>query len=81
MSALTDVIGQQAILYIVSHIVFISITWWALQAIHIEKIMKKNRVTQIRILLLFVTIAIGYTVSNFFLDYLQYSRSLTYLFQ
>ncbi|GGE85229.1 DUF1146 family protein [Priestia taiwanensis] len=78
---MTGIVGQQALLYIVSHLVFISITWWALQAIHIEKIIKKNHIAQTRMFLLLVTVAIGYNVSNFFLDYLHYARSLTYLFQ
>ncbi|MGQ0438710.1 DUF1146 family protein [Bacillus sp. B-TM1] len=56
-----------------------TITWWALQGLHIERLMKPGKVMQTRVLLILVTIAIGTSVSNFFLDYLGYSKSLTYL--
>ncbi|MGM0838923.1 MAG: DUF1146 family protein [Bacillota bacterium] len=69
-------IGVQSLISILSHLLFISITWWALQAIHYEKWMKPNRVVQMRVLLILVTIAIGSAVSNFFLDYLFLSQRL-----
>ncbi|ABS23998.1 DUF1146 family protein [Bacillus cytotoxicus] len=76
---MAQLLGQQALIAMVSHLLFITITWWALQGIHIERLMKSGKVLQIRILLILVTIAIGTSVSNFFLDYLGYSKSLTYL--
>ncbi|MGD6831929.1 DUF1146 family protein [Sutcliffiella halmapala] len=69
-------IGVQSLISILSHLLFISVTWWALQAINYEKWMKPNRVMQMRLLLILVTIAIGSTVSNFFLDYLFLSQRL-----
>ncbi|WP_417898653.1 DUF1146 family protein [Bacillus haimaensis] len=69
-------IGVQSLISILSHLLFISITWWALQSIHYEKWMKPNRVVQMRLLLILVTIAIGSAVSNFFLDYLFLSQRL-----
>nr|MBS9407840.1 DUF1146 family protein [Streptococcus oralis] len=45
----------------------------------IERLMKSGKVMQTRVLLILITIAIGTSVSNFFLDYLGYSKSLTYL--
>jgi uncharacterized integral membrane protein (TIGR02327 family) len=72
--------GQQALISILSHLLFISITWWALQSINYEKILKPNHVIQARLVLIFLTIAIGSTVSNFFLDYLLWSQQLPSLF-
>ncbi|WP_096156378.1 MULTISPECIES: DUF1146 family protein [Bacillus] len=71
--------GAQALISIFSHLLFISITWWALQCLNYEKWMKPNKVVQIRLLLILVTIAIGATVSNFFLDYLFYAQRLHFL--
>ncbi|CAG9620155.1 DUF1146 family protein [Sutcliffiella rhizosphaerae] len=68
--------GVEALVSILSHLMFISITWWALQGIQYEKWMKKNKVVQVRLLLILITIAIGSTVSNFFLDYLFLSQRL-----
>ncbi|EOP34993.1 hypothetical protein IG5_04488 [Bacillus toyonensis] len=76
---MAQLLGQQALIAIVSHLLFITITWWALQGIHIERLMKAGKVLQMRVLLILITIAIGTSVSNFSLDYLGYSKSLTYL--
>jgi uncharacterized integral membrane protein (TIGR02327 family) len=72
--------GQQALLSIISHLLFITITWWALQAIRIDALIKPNYVWQARILLILLTITIGTSVSNFFLDYLLWSQQIPYLF-
>lgn len=61
---------------IISHLLFIVITFWALQAINYEKFIKKNHVTQARLLFVIISIALGYTLSNFFLDYLGASKQL-----
>jgi uncharacterized integral membrane protein (TIGR02327 family) len=73
--------GQQAIISILSHLAFIAITFWSLQAFHIEKLLKPNRVFQVRVLIILITIAIGSAVSNFFLDYLTWAQQLPMLFQ
>lgn len=41
---------------------------------------KKGKVVQARLLMILLTIAIGTAVANFFLDYLNYSQQLPYLF-
>ncbi|XJZ27125.1 DUF1146 family protein [Bacillota bacterium Lsc_1132] len=73
--------GQQALLSILSHLVFIAIAWWALQAIQLEKLLRPNRVFQARLLYILLAIVIGSSVSNFFLDYLQWSRQLPLIMQ
>ncbi|ETI70020.1 DUF1146 family protein [Neobacillus vireti] len=72
--------GQLALLSIVSHLLFIAISWWALQAIRLDKLLKANHVFQGRLLYILLAIFIGSSVSNFFLDYLQWSRQLPMLF-
>lgn len=73
--------GQMALISILSHLVFIAVSWWALQAIRLEKWLKPNHVFQARLLYILLAIFIGSSVSNFFLDYLQWSRQLPLLFQ
>lgn len=73
-------IGQLAVISIISHIIFISITWRVLVAINFDPLIRKNRVTEARILLLFIAIVIGSGISRFFLEILQWSRDLLYLF-
>lgn len=71
--------GQQAFISILSHLLFIGITWWALQALHFDKLLRVNRVIQARLLYILLTVAIGSSVSNFFLDYLLWSQQLPLL--
>jgi uncharacterized integral membrane protein (TIGR02327 family) len=73
--------GQEALLSILSHLVFIGVSWWALQSINFEKFLRKNRVAQARLLFVLVSIVIGSIVSNFFLDYLFWSKQLPLIFQ
>lgn len=73
-------IGLFSIIGMISHIIFIYITWVAMQSINLEFFIKKNRVVEARILIIFLTIVIGTTVSNFVLDILQWSQDLIYLF-
>lgn len=73
--------GQQALLSIIVHIVFIAIAWWALQALRFDQILRPNRVFQVRVLYILLSIVIGSSVSNFFLDYLLWSQQLPFMFQ
>ncbi|MCM2535752.1 DUF1146 family protein [Neobacillus pocheonensis] len=73
--------GQIALVSIISHLVFIAVSWWALQAIRLEKLLKPNHVFQARLLYILLAICIGSSVSNFFLDYLQWSKQLPLLLQ
>ncbi|MCD7034646.1 DUF1146 family protein [Metabacillus sp. GX 13764] len=73
-------LGQGALVGLISHLFFIAVTWWALQAVNFEKFIKKNRIVQARILLILLTVAIAALVSNFFMDYYDWSRQLPSLF-
>ena len=72
--------GQLALISMVVHLAFIAVTWWALQALNIEKWIKAGKVIQAKVLLILLTISIGSLVSNFFLDYLLWSQHLPSLF-
>jgi uncharacterized integral membrane protein (TIGR02327 family) len=73
--------GQQALLSLLSHLVFIAISWWALQAVRLEKLIRPNHVFQARLLYVLLAIIIGSSVSNFFLDYYQWSKQLPLILQ
>ncbi|MFJ8517845.1 DUF1146 family protein [Lysinibacillus xylanilyticus] len=75
-----DAIGQEALIGILSHLFFIAITFYALQAFMLEKIFKKNKVFQIQLIYILFSIAIGSAVSNFFLQISNWSGKLPYLF-
>jgi len=75
-----EAIGQEALLGILSHLFFIAITFYALQAFMTEKLFKKNRVFQIQLIYILLSITIGSAVSNFFLQISNWSGKLPYLF-
>ncbi|MFJ7952343.1 DUF1146 family protein [Lysinibacillus sp. NPDC096418] len=75
-----EAVGQEALIGIFSHLFFIAITFYALQAFMVEKIFKKNKVFQIQLIYLLFSIVIGTGVSNFFLQISGWSGQLQYLF-
>jgi uncharacterized integral membrane protein (TIGR02327 family) len=72
--------GQQALISILSHLVFIGLAWWSLQALKFDVLLRANHVFQARLLYILLSIALGSTVSNFFLDYLLWSKQLPQMF-
>ena len=73
-------IGQIAMISMISHLIFIYITWRVMVKMNFDPIIRKGHTKEGRIFLLFLSILIGTGVSGFFLDILQWSRDLTYLF-
>ncbi|WP_396954711.1 DUF1146 family protein [Neobacillus sp. YIM B06451] len=73
-------LGTGALVGILVHLLCITLAWWAIQALNFEKLLRANRVLQARVLYILLAIAIGTTVSNFFLDYLLLSRQLPAIF-
>ncbi|OLN24155.1 hypothetical protein BTO30_01730 [Domibacillus antri] len=72
--------GQEALISMIMSLFFIGLSFWALQAIRFEKLLRKNQVARARLLYLLLSIVIGSAVSSFFLDYLLWSRQLPMLF-
>lgn len=77
---MSNMFGFQPLLAITSHIFFIGISFYALQAIMPEKIIRKNRVFQAQLFFILLSIAIGWSVSNFFLEISYWSGRLPTLF-
>ncbi|QCR31434.1 DUF1146 family protein [Lysinibacillus sp. SGAir0095] len=73
-------LGFQAILGLISHIIFIGITFYALQAFRLEQLFKKGKVFQIQLIYILLSIAVGSAVSNFLLDISTWSKQLPYIF-
>lgn len=73
-------LGMDAAISIFSHIFFIAVTFYALQAFRIEQLFKRGRTFQIQLIYILLSIAIGSSVSNFILDITGWSRQLPYLF-
>ncbi|MBA2175282.1 DUF1146 domain-containing protein [Halobacillus locisalis] len=72
--------AEEALLSMTSHLIFIVITWRVVQSINFDAFFRKHRVFEARVFIIFVTIALGTTVSRFFLDFISWSNNLIYLF-
>lgn len=73
-------LGVQAGISIFSHIFFIGLSFYALQALRLENVFKKGRTFQIQLIYILLSIAIGSSVSNFILDISNWSKQLPYIF-
>ncbi|MFB9973671.1 DUF1146 domain-containing protein [Allobacillus sp. SKP2-8] len=63
----------------ISHLIFIVIAWKALESFNIQGVFKKDRELESKLLFILLSIVIGTTVSNFFLDFIRWSGQLSYL--
>ncbi|WP_427138188.1 DUF1146 family protein [Psychrobacillus psychrodurans] len=73
--------SEQALIAILANIFFIGISFYALQALMMDKIIKKNRVFQAQLFYILTSIMIGSVVANFFLDLTSWSNQLPFLFE
>ncbi|SDQ13337.1 conserved hypothetical integral membrane protein [Virgibacillus subterraneus] len=73
-------IGLTALISMISHLIFIYITWRVVTTVNFDPLIRKGRETEARILIMFITIVIGAGVSRFFLEFLQWSQDLMFLF-
>lgn len=73
-------IGQTALISMISHLFFIYLTWRMMQGVNFDPIIRKGHPALGKIFLLFVAIVIGASVSRFFLEFLQWSQQLVYMF-
>lgn len=74
------VFAFQPLLAIISHIFFIGVSFYAMRALMLDKIIKSNHVFQAQIIYIFLSIVIGTSVSNFFLEISYWSGRLPFIF-
>lgn len=68
--------GVEAIVRIFSHLAFIYMIFWSMQALRLEQFFKANHYRQIRTLMVMTAIGLGYLCSTFFLEVLSLFRNL-----
>ncbi|WP_057881758.1 DUF1146 family protein [Companilactobacillus kimchiensis] len=74
-------IGMNAIITLISHVIFIWISFNALQAVDWKKIYNKSNPKMLQLLVAFIAIALGYTVSSFFMSIFSLSQNIALLFK
>ncbi|OJF91573.1 DUF1146 family protein [Alkalibacterium sp. 20] len=69
----------QSIVNLVSHMFFILVAFWAMQALKTDRLIRKYHIPQARTLYVLISIALGYTASSFFIDFILSIQNLFYL--
>ncbi len=72
-------LGQQSLTAILAYILFIGITFYAIQCLRLEQIFKKGMTFQIQLTYILISVAIGSAVAKFFIDFWALSQKLQYL--
>jgi len=70
----------QSLVNLVSHVFFILVAFWAMQALKTDVLIKKYHIPQARTLYILISIAVGYTASSFFIDFILSIQNLFFLF-
>lgn len=71
-----QVFGIGAMIRIVSHFAFIYLAFWALKSLRVENLFKAYHVQQVRMGIMMIAIALGFTCSNFFLEIIALCRNI-----
>ncbi|TSB44741.1 DUF1146 family protein [Alkalicoccobacillus porphyridii] len=76
---MTDGFGQDALIQILVNLFSLGLCWWALASFRFDLFVREPKGPQAIMLRLLTALALAYLVSRFFLEYLQASRLLQYL--
>lgn len=72
--------GLTGLINIFISLVFIALSWWALQVFRFDLFFQDYKSPQAKLLQIFVSLALGHSVARFFMDYLGWSTMLKHLF-
>jgi uncharacterized integral membrane protein (TIGR02327 family) len=61
-------------------LICVGLSWWGLQEFRFDMLLRRPKSAQSKLLLIFLSIALGYQVARFFMDYLQWSTGLRGIF-
>jgi uncharacterized integral membrane protein (TIGR02327 family) len=71
--------GANGLINILLSLVFITISWWALQTCRFDLFVKDYKGGRAKALQILIAIALGHSVARFFMDYLGWSLMLKQL--
>lgn len=73
-------LGVTALINMFLTIILIGISWWALQVFKFDLFIQDVNGPQAKLLQMLISVAIGHGVARFFIDYLQWTSHLKYIF-
>lgn len=73
-------VGMSSLFYIVIVLLSIGFAWWALQSFRFDLFLKNPKGSQAKALQIFLSIALGYEIAKFLIDYSHWSLLLKWMF-
>ena len=73
-------LGVHALISIVIYLVTIGLSFQIMKSVQVEKIIRKNKIFEAQLLLIFAAIALGFLVGNFFITLIDTSLQLSNFF-
>lgn len=63
-----EIYGIEALIRIITHLIFIYLSFISLQSLRLDQIFKKNKTYQIQLFYILLSIVLGYISSSFLLE-------------
>lgn len=73
-------LGVHALISIVIYLITIGLSFQIMKSVRIEKLIRKNKIFEAQLLLIFAAIALGFLVGNFFITLIDTSLQLSNFF-
>lgn len=80
LNQMNTAMGLKGLLNIAAVLVFIGVSWWALQELKLESFLKRPKSAQAKLLQILLSVALGYQVARFIIDYLEWSTWFSGMF-
>ncbi|MCT7671221.1 MAG: DUF1146 family protein [Lactobacillus iners] len=73
-------LGIGALIRIITYLVTIAYSFKVVKCLALEKFIRKGKANEVKILLIFIAISLGYLVGQFLINLMYYSMLLKWLF-
>ncbi|WEV40559.1 DUF1146 family protein [Lactobacillus sp. ESL0684] len=73
-------LGVHALISIIIYLIMIALSFQIMKSIRIDRIIKRGKTFEAQLLVIFLAIALGYTVGNFFISLMDTSLQLSNFF-
>lgn len=73
-------LGVHALISIVIYLITIGLSFQIMKSVKVEKIIRRNKIFEAQLLLIFAAIALGFLVGNFFITLIDTSLQLSNFF-
>lgn len=71
-------VGIQSLITLTTYFIFIGISFWSIQEIHLERYLPM-KAYQGKTLIVLLSVVVGFTTSNFFLSFIDNIRNLIFI--